>query len=866
MSATASRTVQFVLFVVISICAVCHGEVYYVALDGNNTNGQTWADAFTSIGTALAEAPVVAGDVIRVKQGTYPISSPIVVNKAIKIYGGYSGDGEMRNAAVYATIIDGGDIAIHCFHVVADATIDGLRIVRGCAFGDVPNNQGGGMYIANCRPTISNCTFSGNHAEYCGGAIYAKEVYVGTIDGCTFLDNTASDQGGGIYSYDSNLTITNCSFTQNRAESGLTTRGGAIYSKSSDPTITECAFTGNGATNGAGIYNDSSNAVIAECTFAGCTLSSNCGGGVYNYGSFATIKDCLFYGNDVVGSGAAMYETNMSGSTVVNCIMRNNSAVIHGGAIYTGTQTTTRFTNCTVYANSAASQGGGLYNNRGEPRFTNCIFWDNAAPMGGAAIYDYSPAPGFTAVVRYSDVQGDSVYPGMGNILGGPNFANPIGDDLHLTLGSPCIDAGDNYAPGIPVEDFEGNTRVVDGDLNGTPAVDMGAYEYQGAWVGIAAHVKRIEVFQGLLYETPGSTTPSYLFMLSLDTDDTIDHIEFLTPAGCTFTIPNDPHTSSGGVETYHADWGATHRWEYWGWFDNAAALTSYADGTYLIAIHHHNAAAQQTSVWYGLPGTSDPVPQPTQKPNLTFPPYDVGIASPVTFAWDACTDPAADCVFVGIVDPSTGENVVEDDIDVNATSSDAYSLDEGSYRVEFALERSCQVTNVDGIPFEYGKASVVLSEFEVLYTNVYRFWCGARGRHFYTISESEKKKLINNYSHIWAYEGSVFKACATEYYPGLTAVYRFWSPVSGAHFYTIKESEKDKLVSQYSHVWTYEGPVLYAYPEGQQPADARPIYRFWKRADNTHFYTMSDSEKDKLIHNFPLVYTFEGTAFYAYE
>jgi len=51
-------------------------------------------------------------------------------------------------------------------------------------------------------------------------------------------------------------------------------------------------------------------------------------------------------------------------------------------------------------------------------------------------------------------------------------------NDYHLQGTSACIDAGDNSAA-YSSTDFEGNDRIVDGDLDGTATVDMGAYEFQ---------------------------------------------------------------------------------------------------------------------------------------------------------------------------------------------------------------------------------------------------------------------------------------------------------------------------------------------------------------------------------------------------
>ncbi len=93
--------------------------------------------------------------------------------------------------------------------------------------------------------------------------------------------------------------------------------------------------------------------------------------------------------------------------------------------------------------------------------------------------------------------------------------------------------------------------------------------------------------------------------------------------------------------------------------------------------------------------------------------------------------------------------------------------------------------------------------------------------------------------------------------------VYRFWSGT--AHFYTIDEEEKDKIINQYSHVWTFEGIVFYAYPEGAEPPECKAVYRFYNATTGTHFFTIDEKEADKAISQYKDVYTYEGVAFYAY-
>ena len=96
--------------------------------------------------------------------------------------------------------------------------------------------------------------------------------------------------------------------------------------------------------------------------------------------------------------------------------------------------------------------------------------------------------------------------------------------------------------------------------------------------------------------------------------------------------------------------------------------------------------------------------------------------------------------------------------------------------------------------------------------------------------------------------------------------MYRFWSAKLSSHFYTVNESEKDWLIAEYAHVWTFEGVAFYAYPPGSQPIWAIPVYRLWSPTKMDHLYTISESERKNLLTNFSNMWTDEGIAWYAIE
>jgi alpha-tubulin suppressor-like RCC1 family protein len=148
----------------------------------------------------------------------------------------------------------------------------------------------------------------------------------------------------------------------------------------------------------------------------------------------------------------------------------------------------------------------------------------------------------------------------------------------------------------------------------------------------------------------------------------------------------------------------------------------------------------------------------------------------------------------------------------------------------------------------------------------VYRFWSPVLQSHFYTIDPNEKDWLIKAYPNVWTYEGPVFRAAATSNSPGLAPVYRFWSLAGQGHFYTINPSEKKYLTDYWSKAWTLEGVAFYAYPEGSQSPVSKPVYRFFRPNEGSHFYTIDPSEGDWLLKTYPQIFTAEGVAFYAFE
>jgi hypothetical protein len=259
---------------------------------------------------------------------------------------------------------------------------------------------------------------------------------------------------------------------------------------------------------GGGMYNECS-PVVRNCVFR--DNYGRWGGGIYNYACVPLLINCTFAGNTCQHDGAG-FNNNSADPTVVNC---------------------------TFFSNSGGGNGSGMFNLNSAPTVTNCIFWDNTG-IDNTQIYN---AGASSPSVSYSCVQDDdsndaSVYPGLGNIDADPCFVDPgywdayylewFDGDYRLLPDSPCIDVANNNAPNLPDFDMDGHPRIIDGDCNEVDVVDMGAYEFNYAYMGDLDYNCRVDFYDfsifGRAWETEqGDSDWDWACDMSDPPDDYID-------------------------------------------------------------------------------------------------------------------------------------------------------------------------------------------------------------------------------------------------------------------------------------------------------------------------------------------------------
>ena len=446
------------------------GDIYYVSLSGAHTYPYTnWATAANDIQSAVdaAEAETGAGAMVLVTNGTYILSSRVVVTNGLIV-------GSVNGAAV--THVNG-NRADGCFMISDGTTLDGFTITNGYSTGTGWEEDGGGVYCDE-GGIVQNCTISGNEADEDGGGIYFNRY--GKAVNCSIVGNAAGSAGGGANCYYGGV-VSNCIIMGNTTtnSSGGDAGGVECYYGGN---VSHCTISGNIAVDdGGGV----------ECYYGGsvtlCTIKNNSagddGGGIW--ANSGNIDQCTLSGNSAGDNGGGIW---CNSPCLVNlCTINDNNAVDDGGGIY---NQNTIVNNCAVVNNSAERGGGVMCRNDG--RVNNCTMSGNEATVQGGGVYCYENSTIHNSIVYFnSSPEGPEYYNassgneyeyscltpdsgGTGNITTDPQFVDAGSDNYRLGSSSPCINQGNNsYAVGSI--DLDGLPRITDG------TVDMGAYEYFGS-------------------------------------------------------------------------------------------------------------------------------------------------------------------------------------------------------------------------------------------------------------------------------------------------------------------------------------------------------------------------------------------------
>ncbi|KAF5067030.1 Carboxypeptidase regulatory-like domain protein [anaerobic digester metagenome] len=478
-------------------------QVVYVkkSATGSNT-GESWANAYTELQTALSAA--ASGTEIWVAAGSYTPqpganaanvdrTSSFVLKNGVAIYGGFAGTEATRaernwklnaaylsgdllgNGSGSSTNADNAYTVVTASNTNSTAVIDGFYIVSGRAdkatsSWSSADRAGAGIYGSAAGATISNISVSGCYADY-GGGIFLQYSPIGLLN-ITLDGNEGRIGGGALYLQNSNVTLTGITVRGNRSSlgAGLSIAAGTV-------TIKRAAITDN--------------------------QSNGSGGGIYNNGGTVTVTNTLIAKNKPEG---------------------------YRGGTNTGT---VELINVTIADNVSTGIKCGADN----MSIKNSIIWGESQTSTVAGTG--------TLIVVNSDVKGG--VSGTGNINANPDFADVASGNYRIPGTSPAIDAGSNaLLPSGVTVDLDENNRIFDGNNDGTATVDMGAYEWEGTVYPPSAPVllapsnnQQSVILQPTLTWNAAARAQSYTIQLSTDMGFATTIIDMDGLTDVSLAIPN---------------------------------------------------------------------------------------------------------------------------------------------------------------------------------------------------------------------------------------------------------------------------------------------------------------------------------------
>ena len=184
----------------------------YVSPSGNDSNDGTSPEyAKATISNAIAACRV--GRTVHVLSGTYVLTAPITIGKAITV----SGEDPTTtfidgNNTTYCMLVAHVDAVVEKFTIRRGRAIDWGPAGVGVTFGTVryciirdntlinlgaSGYGGAGVYLTGVNSKLIACLVINNSAQYYGGGVSMTEG--GVVEGCTIYGNSANSGGGGIF-------------------------------------------------------------------------------------------------------------------------------------------------------------------------------------------------------------------------------------------------------------------------------------------------------------------------------------------------------------------------------------------------------------------------------------------------------------------------------------------------------------------------------------------------------------------------------------------------------------------------------------------------------------------------------------------
>jgi predicted outer membrane repeat protein len=339
---TCSGTITLTSTIFVGVNTTIDGAGQTVTLSGNNA-----ARVFTVNGgaTLALNRLTIANGRSGSGGGIYNSGTLSVTNSTFAGNNGYSAAGGGIYNYFGAVNVAASTFTQNSSRLGGGIFSDGgvVSVTGSSFFSNTAETEGGGILSEDSALTVSSSFFAGNRAPT-GGAI--NSTGTANVVNNTFYDNSGT-QGAGIANIGGTLTVINSTVYGNNATTGggiyngggtvtlkntivafhgdagncygtIVDGGGIGHFAATTLTVSNSTFSGNRAHNGGGFYNDSESFVVSNSTFVSNT-ASYMGGGVCN--AFrGKIINSTFSGNSASGSyggGILSLDTLLLQNTIV---------------------------------------------------------------------------------------------------------------------------------------------------------------------------------------------------------------------------------------------------------------------------------------------------------------------------------------------------------------------------------------------------------------------------------------------------------------------------------------------------------------------------------------------------------------------
>ncbi len=300
----------------------------------------------------------------------------------------------------------------------------------------------------------------------------ATGTYTGTASQIVLIDKDITLSGGWDETFTNQESVS--------IIDGENSRRGILLNSDVTSFIDHFSIQNGSASGGGGIFTNGS-LTLNNCSVISNTVSGEGGGVFIQFGGSLTLYESSV-GNNKANSGGGIFSA-WGTLHINNSTLYNNFA--NGGGGINNLGGTVSLNSTTISGNELGTMGGGGIRNEedGSVTLQNTIIAGNSGEYGpdcnGGFISQGYNLIGDNSECTFAPAVGDLVntYPGLfPTLMGSPAYYPLLPNSMAIDAGNPsgCTD----HTASILSIDQRGSARSVDGNGDGSPRCDMGAYEY----------------------------------------------------------------------------------------------------------------------------------------------------------------------------------------------------------------------------------------------------------------------------------------------------------------------------------------------------------------------------------------------------